>query len=98
MNPFTVGFAMLLCMVGIHGIFFYEDLSKKIAAWILIQAGILLFLFQAVPAGIPSRTVLFLEIAGVSLVVGGLLGLLAFQLKKRYGTLGERELAKRIPE
>ena len=95
MNNFLTVFALLLCVAGFHGIFFYGDPAKKIAAWVFLQAGLLLFLFQAVPPGIPLRPVLAVEILGVTLAVAGSLALLAHKKGRLYGTRKAGGAAKR---
>jgi len=86
--------AILLCLVGFHGIFFYSNLAWKTFGWGLFQSGLALFLWVLGPAALP-RVLVFL-ILGVTLAVGMTLTLLCRKIRKQSKTLDGRVLAKRV--
>ena len=92
------GMAILLCLVGFHGVFFYGNLAKKTVAWALFQIGLIVFLYQLISSGAPLPSVLAIEVTSVTLVVTVLLGIFCVKLNRRHKTLEGAEIAKRGPK
>jgi multisubunit Na+/H+ antiporter MnhC subunit len=87
--------ALLLCSIGFHGLFFYADLAKKTLAWVLFQAGLVVFLLGLAPGGPMLPKVLALLVSVVTLAVGMVLALFCRKFWKQYKTLDSNEIAKR---
>jgi len=87
---------ILLCLIGFHGLFFYDNLARKTAAWALFQVGTVLLLFQLTSAAGPVPRVLVLEAAALGFSVTLLLGVLCLKLWKKNKTLQGDEIAKRV--
>lgn len=87
--------SLILCLAGFHGLFFYENLGRKAAAWLVFQGGMLFFFFPFISAGGPVPKVLALETGGVGLSVFLLLGFFCLRLWKKHKTLEADEIAKR---
>src|SRR5260221_12034745 len=94
-NLFHYGMAMILCLAGFHGIFFYGSLAKKTAAWCGFQMGLILFLIQLTPSGAPLPLVLAIEVGVMTLTVTALLWIFCLKLHRRYKTLQVDEIVRR---
>ena len=89
------GLAIVLCLVGFHGVFFYGNLAKKTVAWALFQIGLIVFLYQMASSGAPLPSALAIEVASLTLVVTVLLGLFCVKLNRHHKTLEGSEIARR---
>ena len=87
--------SIIFCLAGFHGLFFYENLGRKTAAWLAFQGGLLFFFFPLISVGGPVPKVLALEAGGVGLSVFLLLGFFCLRLWKKHKTLEADEIAKR---
>jgi len=89
------GFAIVLCVVGFHGVFFYGNLAMKTAAWALFQIGLIVFLYPIISSGVPLSVVLAIEAASITLAVSVLLGIFCAKILRRHKTLEGDEIAGR---
>ncbi len=88
--------SIILCVLGIHGLFFYRNLALKAGSWALFQLGLIFFLFNLASLGDPLTNVLILQTAGITLAVILLQGALCLKLWKRFKTLDGREIAGKV--
>jgi len=89
---------LLLCVVGFHGVFFHSSLGRKVFSWVLLQAGLVTFLFSLAPGGPALPKVLAVLAAAVTLSVGLGLTLLCRKFWKQYKSLDENDILKRVPK
>ena|SRR5579872_2744067 len=90
------GAAMVLCLAGFHGVFFFGNLLKKMVAWCFFQIGLIVFLFQWAFSGAPLPAALVFEVAAVTSAVVVLLWVFCVKLRKRHKTLEGDEIAERV--
>ena len=97
------GLLAVLSLAGFHGLFYQENLLKKVIAWVLFQSSALLLILSltagngqapAVPGGNPLPHALGLVALAVSIGVSMALLALCAIIHKRYGMLKGAEIEK----
>jgi hypothetical protein len=86
---FPLLLAALLGVGGLHGIFFYSSLGRKLASWCALQAGLVLFFLLRSPMTSLSK-VLVLETALVTAVVALVLVAFLMEARKHPGKAGSK--------
>ena len=84
-----------LCLVGFHGVFFYSNPWKKVASWVSLQAGLVLFLLVLSPSGNAMSRSLALLTAACGLAVGILLSVFCARIGDRPANAGPGSPSRR---